>query len=113
MHREDADTPLLQSADGGAGSASADRPRAGREEAQHPAQAHKVGDVIITSSYSLRKFFKGLSHEMDLAFDDMYWLVLGLNRGRGPFFYYLGAPMIYIAKVYFWRLMRVYIGLIM
>jgi hypothetical protein len=31
---------------------------------------------------------KGLSHEMDLAFDDMYgyWLVLGLNRGRGNFF---------------------------
>ncbi len=28
---------------------------------------------------------KGLSHEMNLAFDDMYdvWLVLGLSRGRG------------------------------
>ncbi len=68
MHCEDADTSLLQSADGGAGSVSADRPRAGREEAQHPAQAHKVGDVITATSYSLRKFFKGMSHEMDLAF---------------------------------------------
>jgi hypothetical protein len=29
----------------------------------------------------------GLSHEMDLAFDDMYgyWLILGLKRGRAGF----------------------------
>jgi len=38
---------------------------------------------------------KGLSHEMDLAFDDMYgWLVLGLLRGRSQFLSFLGAPMI-------------------
>jgi hypothetical protein len=36
---------------------------------------------------------------MDLAFDDMYSLVLGLNRGQGEFFNFLGAPMIlYNAK---------------
>ncbi len=84
MHCEDADTPLLQSADGGAGSVSADRPRAGREETQHPPQAHKVGVVITASSYSLRKSFEGLSQEIALAFDDI-WLVLGLNRGGGHF----------------------------
>ncbi len=38
--------------------------------------------------------FKGLSHEMDLAFDDMYGSVLGLNRGRGQFLNFVGAPMI-------------------
>jgi hypothetical protein len=27
----------------------------------------------------------GLSHEMDLAFDDV-WLILGLNKGQGHFF---------------------------
>ncbi len=85
MHCEDADTPLLQSADWGAGSASADRPRAGREETQHPAQAHKVGVLIKMTSYALRKIFKGLSQEMDLYVDYMYCLVLGLSRGRGHF----------------------------
>ncbi len=31
-------------------------------------------------------YLKGLSHEMDLAFDDMHaWLVLGLNRRRDHF----------------------------
>jgi hypothetical protein len=45
---------------------------------------------------------KGLSHDMDLAFDDIYvWLVLGLNREGGHFFNFLGAPMIYIAKSVF------------
>jgi hypothetical protein len=34
---------------------------------------------------STQGHLKGLSHEMDLAFDDMYGLVLGLNRGRGHF----------------------------
>ncbi len=28
---------------------------------------------------------KGLSHEMDLAFGDILWLALGLNRWRGHF----------------------------
>ncbi len=38
---------------------------------------------------------KGLSHEMDLAFDGIcFWLVQGLNRGRGHFFNFCGAPMI-------------------
>ncbi len=33
---------------------------------------------------------------MDLAFDDMHghWSVLVLNRGRGQFLNFLGAPMI-------------------
>jgi hypothetical protein len=36
---------------------------------------------------------------MDLAFDDMFWLVLGLNRGRRTdFLNYLGAPMILYCK---------------
>jgi hypothetical protein len=30
--------------------------------------------------------FKGLPHEMDLTCDDMFWLILGLKRGRGQFF---------------------------
>jgi hypothetical protein len=35
---------------------------------------------------------KGLSQELDLAFDDMYaWLVLGLNRGRGQVLNFLAA----------------------
>ncbi len=53
---------------------------------------------------------------MDLAFDDMYhdvWLVLGLNRERGLFYSFLVAPMILKRKMYFLRLMRVYVGLIM
>jgi hypothetical protein len=37
---------------------------------------------------------KGLSHEMDFTFDDMYMLVLGLHTGRGHFLNFLGAPMI-------------------
>ncbi len=36
---------------------------------------------------------KGLSHEMDLAFGDI-WLVLGLNRGRGQFLNFLADQMI-------------------
>ncbi len=45
------------------------------------------GGIVITSfATSNRQFLKGLCHEMDLAFDDMYvWLVLGLSRGRDPF----------------------------
>jgi hypothetical protein len=31
---------------------------------------------------------------MDLAFDDVTWSVQGLNRGRGQFLNFLGAPMI-------------------
>ncbi len=44
----------------------------------------------------LHEDLKGLSHEMDLAFDDMYgyWLVLGLNRGRGQFSNILASQMI-------------------
>jgi hypothetical protein len=36
---------------------------------------------------------KGLSREMDLAFDDR-WLVLDLNRERVYFLNFLGDPMI-------------------
>jgi hypothetical protein len=35
---------------------------------------------------------------MDLAFDDMYWLVLDLNRGQGHFLNFLSPQMIYTAK---------------
>ncbi len=41
---------------------------------------------IFCMSYGDQNQLKGLSHEMDLAFDDNVWLVLGLNRGRGHFF---------------------------
>ncbi len=45
---------------------------------------------------------KELSHEMDLAFDDMYvWLVLGLNRGMGHFLHFFGALSILCCKMYF------------
>jgi hypothetical protein len=44
---------------------------------------------------------KGLSHEMDLSFEDMHghWSVLGLNRGLGQFLNFLGAPkkILYLA----------------
>ncbi len=39
-------------------------------------------------------FLKGLFHELDLAFDDV-WLVLGLNRGRGQFLNFLAVQMIF------------------
>jgi hypothetical protein len=42
-----------------------------------------------------KRRLKRLSHEMDLAFDDMYiLLVLSLNRGQNHFKKFLGAPMI-------------------
>ncbi len=38
--------------------------------------------------------------------------VIGLNRGRGQFLNFLSAPKILcVIKVYFSRLMRVYVGL--
>jgi hypothetical protein len=42
------------------------------------------------------QFLKGLSHEMDLTFDEMYGQVtgLGLNRGWSHILNFLGAPMI-------------------
>ncbi len=49
-------------------------------------------------------YLKGLSHEMDLAFDDMY----------GYFFIFFRCSNDFILqKVYFSRLIRVYVGLIM
>ncbi len=52
---------------------------------------------------------------MDLAFDDMYgWLVLGQNGGRGYFFTFFRCSSDFITQnVYFWRLMRVYVGFTM
>ncbi len=42
------------------------------------------------------------------------WLVLGLNRGRGPFFKYFSCSINFITqKVHFSRLMRIYVGLMM
>ncbi len=42
------------------------------------------------------RIFKGLSHEIDLAFEDVpgTWSVVGLNRGRGQYLNFLGTPMI-------------------
>jgi hypothetical protein len=58
---------------------------------------------------------KGLSHEMDLAFDDMYgyWLILGLNRGRPVLKFFSCSNDFKTQKVYFLRLLKVYIILIM
>jgi hypothetical protein len=51
--------------------------------------------------FSLHIFFvnylvrlKGLSHEMDWAFDFDVLLVIGLNRGSGRFFIFLAVQMI-------------------
>jgi hypothetical protein len=54
------------------------------------------GPLPIYFLYCSVVALKGLSHEMDLAFDDMHghWSVQGLNRGRGQFSNFLGAPMI-------------------
>ncbi len=48
---------------------------------------------------------------MDLAFDDMVGIVLGLNRGQGNFYIILCALMIIIMQRVFYGL--IYIGLIM
>ncbi len=37
---------------------------------------------------------KGLSQELDLAFEDMHGSVLGLNSETWPVFKFLGAPII-------------------
>jgi hypothetical protein len=37
---------------------------------------------------------KGLSREMDLAFNDILWIVLFLNKGWGKFLDILGAKMV-------------------
>ncbi len=55
--------------------------------------------ITMHTSFPPRRFFttlKGLSHEGDLAFDDMYIvrLVLGQNRGWGHFFNFLSALII-------------------
>ncbi len=52
---------------------------------------------------------KELSHEMDLAFDDIY------GEGTGPVFkfFYLLKWFYNLKSVYFSQLMRVYFGLIM
>jgi hypothetical protein len=51
---------------------------------------------IIVYSFFLRMnaALKGLSHEMDLVFDDI-WLVLGQKIGRSHFSNFLGAPVIF------------------
>jgi hypothetical protein len=57
------------------------------------------GNRIGSCTAPGRAFFwlclKGLSHEMDLAFDDLYGYFLALNRGQGNFLkHFLCAPMI-------------------
>jgi hypothetical protein len=42
----------------------------------------------VKNPYHATVLLKGLSHDMDLAFDDMH----GHNRGRGQFLNFLGAP---------------------
>jgi hypothetical protein len=63
-----------------------------------------IGMLRVFFSFFVREFsvfcLKGLS-AMDLDFDDMYDIVLGLNRGRGHFLNFLGSPMIYNAKSIF------------
>ncbi len=51
---------------------------------------------IIKRTFWKTKIFKGLSHEMDLAFEDVpgTWPVVGLKRGRGQYLKFFGAPMI-------------------
>jgi hypothetical protein len=40
-------------------------------------------------------FLKGLAHEIDLAFDDiLYMISLSLNRGRGHFLNFGGVQLI-------------------
>jgi hypothetical protein len=59
---------------------------------------------------------KGLSHERDLAFGNMYSFLSSRPKyGTGHFLNFLvGDPMIFITqKVYFLQLMLVYVGLIM
>ncbi len=43
---------------------------------------------------------KGLSHEMNSAFDDV-WLVLGLNRGLGHSLNFLGVQRFYNSRSVF------------
>ncbi len=50
-----------------------------------------IGGECLESTHGL---LEGLSREMDLAFDDLYGLVLGLNRGQGHFFNFSAAEMI-------------------
>ncbi len=48
-------------------------------------------NIFLLQNTALR----GLSHEMDLAFElCTIWLVLGLNRGLGHFLNFLIAPML-------------------
>ncbi len=45
--------------------------------------------VLLTCRYAPYPWIfhiKGLSHEMDLAFEKNEWSVLGLNKGRGHLF---------------------------
>jgi hypothetical protein len=58
-----------------------------------------------------KDYLKGLSHEMDLAFDDMLWLVLGINRGRGHLIKIFWCANDFINKKCIYC-ERVYVGLI-
>jgi hypothetical protein len=59
-------------------------------------------------------FLKGLSHEIDFKnIDKMYSTELGITKGCGWFLNFSGASMILAQKVYFLRLMPVYVGLTM
>ncbi len=62
-----------------------------------------IDPKIGRQSSEFWNFLKGLSREMDLAFDDMHGL--GLNGERSQFLNFLGASVIFIMqKVYFSRL---------
>jgi hypothetical protein len=59
-----------------------------------------IGIKILATAPGSQKLnkevLKGLSHEMDWAFIDMYgyWLVLGLNWGGGHYLNFLVGQMI-------------------
>jgi hypothetical protein len=67
--------------------------------------------TIVFYLYFTRLDLKGLSHEMDLAFDDRL-VSTGPKKGTGRVFKFFRCSNAFITeKVYFSRLMRVYLGL--
>ncbi len=55
---------------------------------------------------------KGLSYEMDFCFWGHAWSALGLNRGRGQFFYFLVLQVFYNSKSEFLAVIASLHGLI-
>jgi hypothetical protein len=55
--------------------------------------AYMLGMMLLLNGCNVWFLLKGLSHEMDLAFDDPH-AVLDLHRGRDQFLNLLSAPLI-------------------